>query len=300
MKEKELVKKWLQGELNHEELEAFKQLDAYDSYVRLSYNAKHFKAPDFDSEASFSHLKAAMQKRNSSTKIPFLKYAVRIAAVFAISFGLYYAFFNDPYTVFETQIAETKTITLPDESRVTLNSKTILKYNEKTWDSNRTLKLDGEAFFIVAKGKTFEVQTPQATVRVIGTEFNVKSRDDFFEVLCYEGKVNVNHLNNSLDLAALNSYKYHDGKVVYEEMLFNQPSWMDKKSTFKSVLFGHVLNEFQRQYSITFDLNGVDTNQLFTGSFTHNDIDNALQSITLPLQLTYKKQNGNVILQKSE
>jgi transmembrane sensor len=300
MKEKKLVKKWLQGELDQEELEAFKQLDAYDSYVSLSENAKHFKAPAFDSDASFSYLKSKMQKKQTTAKKSYLKFAIQIAAVFTISFAVYYTFFNETYTVFETQIAETKTITLPDDSQVTLNSKTVLKFNEKNWKTNRSLKLDGEAFFIVAKGKTFEVQTIQGIVSVLGTEFNVKSREDIFEVHCYEGKVTVNHLNNSLDLTAFNSYKYHDGKVINEEMLFNQPSWVDKKSTFKSVLFSHVLKEFQRQFNVTFDIQGINTNQLFTGSFTHNDLDNALQSITLPLQLTYNKQNGKVILQKSE
>jgi len=300
MKEKELVKKWLVNELNPEELEAFKQLDAYDSYVRLSENAKRFKAPAFDSDASFIDLKTKIQKKQTPTKKSYLKYAIQIAAVFAIGFAVYLAFFNNPYTVFETQTAERKTFTLPDESQVTLNAKTQLKFKAKNWTSDRTLKLDGEAFFKVAKGQTFEVQTSQGMVRVLGTQFNVKSREDLFEVSCYEGNVQVNHLNNTLDLAALNSYKYHNGKIVNEEMLFNQPSWMENKSTFKSVTFKQVLDEFQRQYNITFSIKNINTNQLFTGSFIHNDIDNALQSITLPLQLTYQKQNGTVILATSE
>lgn len=300
MKEKKLVKKWLVNELNQEELEAFKQLDAYDSYIKLSESAKKFKAPSFDLEDSLDNLNVKILEKPARQKYSFLKYAVSIAAVFAISFAVYFAFFNNPYTVFETQTAESKTITLPDDSQVTLNAKTQLKFKAKNWISDRTLHLDGEAFFKVAKGQTFEVQTSHGTVRVLGTEFNVKSRKDLFEVNCYEGKVNVNHLNNSHDLAALNSYKYQDGKLINEEILFKLPSWMENKSTFKSISFKHVLDEFQRQYNITFSLKNINTNQLFTGSFIHNDIDNALQSITLPLQLTYLKQNGTVILATSE
>lgn len=301
MKERELVEKWLNSKLSQEELEAFKQLDAYSSYIRLSENAKHFKAPDFDSNTSLNELKLKIEKKQTSTKKTFFKYAFQIAAVLAICFGVYYSFFNNAYTVFKAQVAETKTITLPDDSQVTLNSKSTLKYDEKNWDSNRVLQLDGEAFFVVSKGKTFEVQTPQAKVSVLGTQFNVKSRNDFFEVHCYEGEVNVNHLNNSLDLTALYSYKYHNGKSIKEENgSLDKPSWVNNKSTFKSVLFSHVLKEFQRQYNTTFELKNINTNLLFTGSFTHNNLDNALQSITLPLQLTYLKQNGKVILRKSE
>ncbi len=300
MKEKKLVKKWLVNELNQEELEAFKKLDAYDSYIKLSESAKKFKAPSFDSVASINNLKVKISEKQASSKSSVLKYAISIAAAFAIGFGVYFVFFNDPFTVIETQTAETKTITLPDDSQVILNAKTQLKYKPKNWISDRTLQLDGEAFFKVSKGQTFEVQTSHGKVRVLGTEFNVKSRNDLFEVNCYEGKVQVNHLKRSLKLVAHNSYKYHNGKVVNEEMLFNQPSWIDNKSTFKSVSFKHVLDEFQRQYNITFNLTNVNTNQLYTGSFIHNNIDNALQSITLPLQLTYQKQNGTVILATSE
>jgi len=48
MKEDYLIEKWLRDELTLEELEAFKKLDAYSSYVKISKTAEHFKAPEFD------------------------------------------------------------------------------------------------------------------------------------------------------------------------------------------------------------------------------------------------------------
>lgn len=301
MKEKKLVSKWLQCELNHEELEAFKQLDAYDSYLKLSNNAKKFKAPEFDASKSYSKLKRKLtESKAQKSKISSLNYILRIAAVFAIGFGVYFLFFNNPYTTITTQIAENKTITLPDASEVTLNAMSTLKFKPKNWDSERTLKLDGEAFFKVAKGETFTVETPEGAVRVLGTTFNVNSRADLFEVNCYEGKVRVEHLDNSVDLIASTTYKYHNGQIVNEEILFNVPGWMENRSSFKSVNYSLVLSEFERQYNIVFELQNINVQQLFTGSFVHNSLDNALQSITLPLQLTYTKQNGKVILQESE
>jgi transmembrane sensor len=301
MKEKKLVSKWLQGKLNHEELEAFKQLDAYSSYLKLSENAKHFKAPEFDSSKSYTQLKEKFVKtKKPEPKNPTLNHIIRIAAVFAIGFGVYFLFFNDPYTTISTQIAENKTITLPDASVVTLNAMSVLKYKPKRWVSDRTVKLDGEAFFKVAKGETFTVKTSQGVISVLGTAFNVKSWGDIFEVNCYEGKVKVEHLNNSVELVASNTYKYHNGQVIKEDMLFVIPGWMENRSTFKSVNYSLVLSEFERQYNIVFELQNINTQQLFTGSFIHDSLDNALQSITLPLQLTYTKENGKVILQKSE
>jgi len=50
-------------------------------------------------------------------------------------------------------------------------------------------KLFGKAYFDVDKGKTFTVKTDLGTVQVLGTRFDVESRDSIFKVVCYEGSV---------------------------------------------------------------------------------------------------------------
>jgi transmembrane sensor len=42
----------------------------------------------------------------------------------------------------------------------------------------------------------------------------------------------------------------------------------------------------------------IDTNQLFTGSFAHNNIEVALKAITLPLHVTYSKTNHTILLKR--
>ena len=68
-----------------------------------------------------------------------------------------------------------------------LNELSQLEYNASKWDENRSLELKGEAFFDVEKGKRFDVTTEFGNVSVLGTEFNVLSRDSIFKVSCYEG-----------------------------------------------------------------------------------------------------------------
>ncbi len=297
MKKEELVKKWLNSELNQEELEAFKQLDAYSSFIKLSENAKHFKAPDFDSEASYEGLKRKLQRKKSGFR-PALQYAIRIAAVFVLGIGLYFTFFNTSLTTIETDIAQNKTITLPDNSTVILNAKSILTYSNKKWNSNKKVTLDGEAYFKVAKGETFVVETTNGKVTVLGTEFNVKSRKDIFEVSCYEGLVNVTHNATSINLPASNTYRIYAGAISFEQMVYTNPTWIDNKSVFKSVKLSHVLDELERHYNIKIVSEKINKNIIFTGSFALNDLDTALQSITLPLQLGYTKENNKVIFYK--
>ena len=67
-------------------------------------------------------------------------------------------------------------------------------------------------------------------------------------------------------------------------------------TTLKAFGEKEVLDEFERQYNVKIDAKTIKQDELFSGKFTHNDINIALQSITQPLQLRYKKVNKTIIL----
>ena len=71
-------------------------------------------------------------------------------------------------------------VTLDDGSLVHLNYNTRLIYPEKFGRGDRNVILEGEAYFMVAKDKSrpFVVHTPDGSIRVLGTEFNVNTRVD--------------------------------------------------------------------------------------------------------------------------
>ena len=74
------------------------------------------------------------------------------------------------------------------------------------------------------------------------------------------------------------------------------PSWLNNESTFKSLPYKTIISEFERQYDVDITLVNIDSTELFTGSFTHNNLEVALKSISLPLHLTYSKTNHTIIL----
>ncbi|WP_257670089.1 FecR family protein [Parapedobacter tibetensis] len=83
--------------------------------------------------------------------------------------------------------------TLPDQSVVNLLPGSKLQYAEN-FHQNRTLKLEGEAYFEVAKNEhaPFSVVSNRTTTIVLGTSFNVKSLvDGSIEVALYEGSVKM-------------------------------------------------------------------------------------------------------------
>ena len=118
--------------------------------------------------------------------------------------GSYY--FTSLDSITTTDLAEHTEVYLPDSSQVILNAESKISFNKKTWDENRNVTLEGEAFFKVAKGKRFTVATESGIITVLGTQFNVENRKNFFEVTCYEGLVSVTYNNKETKLAAGTSF----------------------------------------------------------------------------------------------
>lgn len=295
MEREELIKKWLDNELNSHELDAFKKLKDYNELVTLSNNLTRFKAPEYNVQ---EELNIALQNINTTkteSKTHWLRPVLRIAAILAISFSVYY-YTTTLDTNIATLAAQKTTIELPDASNVSLNAMSNLAYNESSWDKNRDVTLEGEAFFKVAKGSTFNVKTKQGTVTVLGTEFNVKQRDNYFEVICYEGSVKVTHNSDIVILKPGNSFLKIDGKLIAKEKETSlNPSWINNESYFKSMPFEYVIREFERQYNVSINPQNIDLKQLFTGSFSHNNLEVALKEITLPLDVTYNFKNKTTI-----
>lgn len=293
MNREDLIKKWLDHNLNLKEQTAFEALDDYEDLVKLSKSLKGFKAPGYKEEPEFKNIKTLLKSKSNSN---WLRPLLKVAAV--LLFGLSVFYYNSKLnTTIETLVAQQTIIELPDASKVELNALSNLTYNKSKWDKKRQVILDGEAFFRVAKGAKFDVKTDQGIVSVLGTEFNVKQRENYFEVTCFEGLVAVTYNKNTVKLKPGNRFAVIDGEIIANEKENKtQPSWTKSESAFTNRPFKFVINEFQRHYNIKIETNKVDTELLFTGGFPHKDIDLALKSITLPLGITYSKTKTVIVL----
>jgi ferric-dicitrate binding protein FerR (iron transport regulator) len=293
----ELIKKWLDNDLNAAEQNAFKQLEDYHDIIRMDSAIKAFKAPEFPIANNYNNLKTKLRFGKDKSKTWF-KPLLKVAAILAICFSVYY-YTNSLDTKINTQIAERTQVVLPDTSTVNLNANSTITFNKKNWKDNREIQLNGEAFFKVAKGQKFDVITDNGTVSVLGTQFNVKHRDNYFEVTCYEGLVAVTQNGKTLTLEPNNTFTLIDEKLITtEKEIATQPTWLRGESSFNNVPLKHVIAELENQYNITISVDKSDTYRLFTGSFTHNNIDLALQSVTIPLNLSYSKSGSSILLKR--
>lgn len=297
MTKEELIKKWLDNNLTSEEQKAFDALDESTDLIKLNNALSSIKAPEFSVNEEYIHLQSQLKVAKKKTTKWFYP-VLRIAAVIALLLSAYY-YTTTLDTEIQTKIAEQNNITLPDASEVNLNVNSFLAFNKNKWDDSRVVNLEGEAFFKVAKGKKFDVITKYGTVTVLGTEFNVTQRNNYFEVTCFEGLVAVTHNENRIELSPGNSFRWIDGKVIVNEKeLATQPSWLRGESSYNKVSIKHILSELENYYDIEINAGDIDTSRLFTGSFTHKNLDLALKSVTIPLNLSYNKTGATVVLKR--
>tara|TARA_R110001592_G_scaffold3915_1_gene22246 strand:+ start:1951 stop:2859 length:909 start_codon:yes stop_codon:yes gene_type:complete len=298
----DLIIKWLDGELSVAELASFKKLPEYKSYKKLYDNATYFKSPIIDKKERYTNFKSLLvneEKPLLKSKAT-LKFLMRIAAIFVIGFGLYFTVLKNDMVKVNTQLAEQTNINLPDDSEIVINADSKIKYNEKKWNEKRALQLDGEAFFKVAKGKKFDVQTNLGTISVLGTEFNVRQRGKMLEVQCYEGLVSVNVGKSNIKLPAGNTLRFFNGKITEGTTTLLVPSWVVGKSTFESMPYYEVIAEFERQFNVSVVLSNFDKQKIFTGSFVNNNKELALKSITQPFKLSYDITKDQIRIFKNE
>lgn len=277
--------KWLNDDLTPQELEQFKKSEEFDDYDKIVKGLEYFDAPSFDEEASLAVTLQKLQDQKKGKVIslkPFI-YAISAAASILLIIGL---FFNKvSYTVdLGTQLS----VILPDGSTADLNAGSTLTYNRFFWSQNREVQLDGEGLFKVETGNNFTVITDSGKIEVLGTVFNVKSRKTIFEVACYEGKVSVETNSNQQQIIKKGeAVSLKDNKLHKTSISRSGPLWKNGESLFISIPLKEVLDELERQYNITFIRTNIDENKLFSGGFLYNNLDLALESVLVPMNIEY-------------
>lgn len=298
MKKENLFQRWLDHDLSEDDRELLKNDERFSAFEKFTQAAQYFRAPEFDASSSYDRLRSKQEQSQKRPAFKVWRIASGIAALFVLGFLVFNLLGNQPST-FTAAATEKIEITLPDNSRVDLNAGSVISFNEEKWDDARKLKLDGEALFTVAKGEKFTVETEAGDVTVMGTIFNVTQRDGFFEVVCYEGRVLVEIPGQQAkELTAGEGIKLLEKQLSAFETATAKPSWVNNKSVFKSTPYYMIIGEMERQYGINIDATAIDKNVIFTGSFTHQDLETALKAVTIPLNLSYQIEGSEVKLMK--
>lgn len=293
--------KWLSGEMNESELAAFRNSPEYNDYERIARLSRGFKTQSFDEDAMLARVTSLPKKEKEPKVIPFYRSTIfRAAAIFIIGLGLFLTFRPESDTIEKAASGKMASIVLPDASQVKLNSGSEITYDKSSWYSHRELTLKGEAYFKVAKGQTFDVNTDLGKVSVVGTQFNVKVREKRFEVECYEGKVKVSANGSETMLTPGMMVIFENGQPKGAPILLEtQPAWTKGEIRFVSASLDQVAAELERRFDVKIELKAK-SSETVTGTFSGSDINATLQPICQFYKLNAKTQNNVVILSADE
>lgn len=226
------------------------------------------------------------------------------AAAAAIA-GLLFFVFYDPGLDIETNYAEVKKHTLPDGSIVALNAASKIKYDPDTWETNRKVKLEGEAFFEVEKGARFVVETPTGQVEVLGTSFNVYARETDLEVECFTGKVAVQtNTANKRTLTPGYATRSQSSTVLSDTFSIDtqeKAGWRNGKIDLDDVTLRRALEEIERQFDCTIEtlVKESTLEELHDFYFETNNLDSALLRVTFVGHVDYKKDGQKIVVSEN-
>ncbi len=216
-------------------------------------------------------------------------FAVAAAASLALIIGLS---LWQPHATQQVVAQTTTTITLPDQSAMTLNAGSQATF-AKEWNNERWVELRGQAFFEVKKGEKFTVKTPNGTVEVRGTSFDVLARDNQWLVRCYTGSVSVKTATDSSLLHPGMATSLQNGRLITQDFDVHQPDWRQGVFAFQNAPLQAVLEELERQFQITVAVEGIH-HRYYTGQFSNRNLTEALEAICVPMHLTFI-QNGDTV-----
>ncbi|MCB9044529.1 MAG: FecR domain-containing protein [Chitinophagales bacterium] len=229
---------------------------------------------------------------------------MRVAAslVFLIGFGwlTYYTFMGSTTTYIAQGTVTTET--LPDGTVVTLNAGASVTFDSKFSGNTRDVKLEGEAFFDVTpnKKKPFIITTDNASIKVVGTSFNVKSSEKITEVIVETGIVEVSKKKAMVKLTPgekttvlQNSEKLVKEKV--DDVLYNY--YRTKELVCKNTPLWRLVNVLNDAYDVQITIGDPSLkDRPITTTFKNEPIESILDVISQSLNVTIEKEGKYITI----
>ena len=231
---------------------------------------------------------------------PVLRIAAAIALLGMIGTAVFVRGFYNPEVILATNFGEQMERQLEDGSTVVLNANSKLRFFTR---NPRKVWLEGEAFFDIvrkpATGEKFEVVTNDLEVNVLGTSFNVNTRNDQTEVFLQEGKVELridNHRDEPIemqsgDLVAYSRKQHKVSKKRSNVSSLERASWKEGALIFNNVLLPEALFDIEDIYGIQFVLESDELREeVISGGVPIRNLEVTLQTLrqVYGIQITQK------------
>lgn len=277
------------------------------------------------SDKEYVELYENILKESASIKIPRKKnlkfdYQYGIAASISLLLLAWFITTNWKNEVFQNQepitlITKTvsngqkMTVRLPDGTSIKLNSNSKITYPQEFTNISRNVKLEGEAFFDVAKdpSRPFTIMSGEIQTKVIGTSFNIrafpKSKD--IRVAVSTGKVSVNSYNqygekSELILLPDDMAVYSNQSKSLQKTSFNrlaELSWKDGILHLEGKNIHEITLELSKWFGVSFVMNKeIDAAKDYTGTFDNKSLQEVMEGISFVFDFEFIIKNKTVTI----
>ncbi len=195
-------------------------------------------------------------------------------------------------------------LVLPDGSKVWLNAASYLKFPTRFIEKERTVYLDGEAYFEIAKNaaQPFKVITrDNMEVQVTGTHFNVMAYDDeaFIKTTLTEGKVNIRNGKYITPLAPKQqaALEKSSGQIDIKKVdIDKEIAWKNGRIEFSDDKLPYIMRQLSRWYDVDIRFEGHIPQGEYNGSIPRKATLSEVMEILKIAGVKYRLDNRTVVI----
>ena len=310
-----LFEKYLRGESTAEETEALIDLIGSEDKFKEMLEVELMNAdPTIDETIKkriFGKIRLETTREKSYLSVNWRK-AMQWAAIFLLpvlsAFTVYY-FTQRPQrnlqpTVITAQKGEKAEVVLPDGSNVWINSGSTLTYDRHFNGKERSVYLQGEAYFEITENKKrpFIVHTKHITVQALGTSFNVRSyeTDSLASAVLLEGKVKVSASGHETILSVNERATFDKRKqtlLADRVEALNFIEWKNGNIYFSNQTYDEIARALSRIYNVEIQFASEQLRPMrFSGTLGSSGIKNALDILSMTSPMYYEMKDTTIIL----
>lgn len=245
--------------------------------------------------------------RQITAKRKIYRWTAVAAAVSIIVFAVlvFDNFLRSSDNFYSTEYGETKTLYLEDGTKIILNANSALRL-----DSDRTVYLEGEAFFYVkhlTDNSPFVVITSELDINVLGTEFNVNSRRKETAVILNSGSVQLQlHHESDTRLVSMlpgDLVTFSENNAAYSKQRVDPEiltSWKNNQLIFDHTPFTEIQVLLEDNFGLEVTVMDREILELeFTAVLPANDITLLLKLIEKSFNISITKTKNKVLMKKT-
>jgi transmembrane sensor len=308
--EKDSFDKWLKEDVDHKH-----QFEALRSYWELTGSSCDNYEPDmtlgWEKVSRETVHKKVVPFRQKSVSIQLLRIA---AAVLLLLAGWFVSrLVIDKVGKPESQLFVyrstdmLKKVQLIDGSVVWLNNNSVISIPVGFNTKSRSLTLEGEAYFEVAKNKKlpFIISAGKTITKVVGTSFNIRAKrnENKVRVTVYSGTVAFYPAGNKRATQVLmqgdRGIFKSDSKEIWKELshVSNDLAWKTGTLQFKNAPISEVCEILSEYFNVKIEVSSaIPDTKVFTGNFHNASLNEILDIIALTLDIEFVKKDNRLVV----